>query len=37
MDKYQLYEIAKLVLLAQNLTYQEYEKQIKLLADRLEL
>lgn len=37
MDKYQLYTVAKLHLLAQNLTCEEYEKQIKLLADRLEL
>ncbi len=35
MNKYQLYEAAKLHLLAQNLTHEEYEKQIKILADRL--
>jgi len=35
MNKYQLYEAAKLHLLARNLTCEEYEKQIKILADRL--
>lgn len=35
MDKYQSYEAAKLSLLAQNLAWEEYEKQIKILADRL--